>query len=99
MGDGGTALGAEETVHNVPGGALGAGVGLDGAFDGELVLLDDSDESWRDCMSASYSSISEKRQSKVAKGWTYSRSSHSDAGSHRSGRNQQGGAPPCLPSR
>lgn len=47
VGDGGTALGAEESVDDVAGRALGAGVGLDGAVEGELVLLDDSDESYR----------------------------------------------------
>lgn len=49
VGDGRTALGAEESVDSVAGGALGAGVGLDGAVDGELVLLDNSNESWGWC--------------------------------------------------
>lgn len=44
VGDGGATLGAEETVDDLSGGALGAGVGLDGAVDGELVLENDSDE-------------------------------------------------------
>lgn len=44
VGDGRTALGAEETVDNVARRALGAGVGLDRAVDGELVLLDNSNE-------------------------------------------------------
>lgn len=47
VGDGRTALAAEETVDNVAGRALGTGVGLDRAVDGELVLLDNSNESFR----------------------------------------------------
>jgi hypothetical protein len=45
VGNGRTALGAEKTVDNVARRSLGAGVGLDGAVDGELVLLDNSNES------------------------------------------------------
>ena len=37
MGDGGAALGAEDAVHGVAGGAL-AGEGLGGSRDGQLVL-------------------------------------------------------------
>lgn len=44
MSDGGTALGAEEAVDDLAGGSLAAGVGLDGAVDGELVLLDDGNQ-------------------------------------------------------
>jgi hypothetical protein len=44
VGDGRTALAAEETVDNVTGRALGARVGLDRAVNGELVLLDNSNE-------------------------------------------------------
>jgi hypothetical protein len=44
VGNGRTALGAEKTVDNVARRSLGAGVGLDGAVDGELVLLDNSNE-------------------------------------------------------
>lgn len=33
-------------MDDLSGGALGAGVGLDGAVDGELVLENDSDEGW-----------------------------------------------------
>lgn len=47
VGDGRTALAAEETVDNVAGRALGTGVGLDRAVDGELVLFDNSNESFR----------------------------------------------------
>lgn len=63
VGDGGAALGAEETVDNLSGGALGAGVGLDGAVDGELVLENDSDKGW--CVRLAESSQkrkSDKRQ-------------------------------------
>ena len=48
MGNGGAALGAEQSVDNVAGGALGSGVGLDGAVDGELVLLNDSNKGCRE---------------------------------------------------
>lgn len=51
MGDGGTTVGAEESVDDVARAALGAGVGLDGAVDGELVLLDNSNESFSKCQS------------------------------------------------
>jgi hypothetical protein len=44
VGDGRAALGAEETVDDVARRALGAGVGLDGTVDGELVLLDNSNK-------------------------------------------------------
>jgi hypothetical protein len=44
VGDGGTALGAEEAVDDLARGSLAAGVGLDGAVDGELVLLDDGNQ-------------------------------------------------------
>lgn len=43
MGDGGAALGAEDAVHGVAGGAL-AGKGLGGSRDGQLVLGDHDDE-------------------------------------------------------
>lgn len=49
MGDGGTTVGAEESVDDVARAALGAGVGLDGTVEGELVLLDNSDEGFSKC--------------------------------------------------
>lgn len=42
--DRGTALGAKEAVDDLARRALATGVGLDGAVDGELVLLDDSNQ-------------------------------------------------------
>lgn len=45
MGDGGAALGAEEAVDDLSGRSLVAGVGLDRAVNGELVLLDDGNQS------------------------------------------------------
>lgn len=44
VGNGRTALGAEETVDNLARGALGSGVGLDWAIESELVLGDYSDQ-------------------------------------------------------
>ena len=45
MRNGRAALGAEEAVDVLAGGALG-GVLLDGTVDGELILGDDGDEGW-----------------------------------------------------
>lgn len=47
MGDGAAALGAEDAVDGLAGGAL-ARPGLGGAVDGELVLGDDGDEGWEE---------------------------------------------------
>ena len=47
VGNGRAALGAKESVDDVTRAALGAGIGLDGAVDGKLVLLNNGDESFR----------------------------------------------------
>jgi len=45
MGDGRTALGAEDAMDGLAGAAI-LGVGLGGTSDGERVLRDDGDKSW-----------------------------------------------------
>lgn len=77
MGDGRATLRAEQTVDIVAGRAL-AGVFLDGTVNGQLGLGDNSHQSF----SISYHASIKQEGRNI----TYSRSNHSVAGSHRSGR-------------
>lgn len=84
VGDGAAALGAEDAVDVLAGGAL-ASPGLGGALDGELVLGDDDDEGWFGEM-GQWDSTTYGKGREEGCGAAYSRSSRTGAGSRRSDR-------------